>query len=359
MSSKNNIQRQNESIKRSSIMNENNEIKYYLLKDFKSQVSQFDFLSQKDGINTNFGILDDVVTLMNKNNKKIYYLKIIEKKNIINKSFQNVLNNIYKLNNSNNNLNIYDYIINLETQWENNEKLFLVFDAVKKYSVLDNLIKNNSDIITEENILVIYRHILESVNILHENQIYGCNFNLDSFIFDLESKTIKLTDLGFSQIFKSQKNINDNKLKNGLEFNEYTPPEIIDKMNDSFNTNIGVIKDYSYDIWKLGILFYKIASFGKSPFGDAKDEELKKSISDRNLSFPGLNKISPKIIQIIDKMLQRDPEKRYTIKKLLGLQLIQMSYRIPSLIIINYKNENKEINMEMVNKKKIKLKMLN
>ena len=356
MSSKNNIQRQNESIKRSSIMNENNEIKYYLLKDFKSQVSQFDFLSQKDGINTNFGILDDVVTLMNKNNKKIYYLKIIEKKNIINKSFQNVLNNIYKLNNSNNNLNIYDYIINLETQWENNEKLFLVFDAVKKYSVLDNLIKNNSDIITEENILVIYRHILESVNILHENQIYGCNFNLDSFIFDLESKTIKLTDLGFSQIFKSQKNINDNKLKNGLEFNEYTPPEIIDKMNDSFNTNIGVINDRYHDIWKLGILFYKIASFGKSPFGDAKDEELEKSISDRNLSFSGLNKISPKIIQIIDKMLQRDPEKRYTIKKLLGLQLFQMSYRIPSLIIINYKNENKEINMEMVNKEKNKIK---
>ena len=330
-----------------------NDIKYHLLKDFKTQVSQFDFLTQKEEVNKNFGILDDVITLMNKNNKKIYYLKIIEKKNIINISYQNILNNIYKLNN----LNIYDYIINLETQWENTDKLFLVFEAIKKYSLLDNLIKNNNDNITEENILVIYRHILEAVNILHENKIYGCNYNLDSFIYDIESKTIKLTDIGFSKIYKSQKNINDNKLKNGFEFNEYTPPELINKMNDSFDINIQEkMKNSSYDIWQLGILFYKIAAFGNSPFENAKDEELKQRILDRNIKYSNLNKISPRIVQIIDKMLQRIPTERYSIKQLLNLEYFKMSYRIPSLIIVNYRNENKPINMEMVNEEKKKIK---
>ena len=204
MSSKNNIQSQNEALKISPKKNETTEIKYHLLKDFKVQVSQFDFLTQKEEANKNLGILDDVITLMNKNNKKIYYLKIIDKKSIINKSYQNMLNNIYNLNNLNKNINIYDYIINLQTQWENNDNLFLVFEAIKKYASLNNLIINNADNITDENILVIFRHILESVNILHDNKIYGCNFNLDSFIYDMDSRTIKLTDLGFTNILKSK-----------------------------------------------------------------------------------------------------------------------------------------------------------
>ena len=353
MSSKNNIQSQNEALKISPKKNETTEIKYHLLKDFKVQVSQFDFLTQKEEANKNFGILDDIITLMNKNNKKIYYLKIIDKKNIINKSYQNILNNIYNLNNLNKNINIYDYIINLQTQWENNDNLFLVFEAIKKYASLNNLIINNADNITDENILVIFRHILESVNILHDNKIYGCNFNLDSFIYDMDSRTIKLTDLGFTNILKSK--LYDNKLNNGFEFNEYTPPELFDKIKDSSNIQEKIKNPYN-DIWQLGILFYKIATFGKSPFGDVKDEELKKKILNRNIVYSDMNKISPKIIQIIDKMLQIDPKERCTIRQLLNTEIFKISYRIPTLIIINYRNENKSINKEMINKEKEKVK---
>ena len=353
MSSKNNIQSQNEALKISPKKNETTEIKYHLLKDFKVQVSQFDFLTQKEEANKNFGILDDIITLMNKNNKKMYYLKMIDKKNIINKSYQNILNNIYNLNNLNKNINIYDYIINLQTQWENNDNLFLVFEAIKKYASLNNLIINNADNITDENILVIFRHILESVNILHDNKIYGCNFNLDSFIYDMDSRTIKLTDLGFTNILKSK--LYDNKLNNGFEFNEYTPPELFDKIKDSSNIQEKIKNPYN-DIWQLGILFYKIATFGKSPFGDVKDEELKKKILNRNIAYSDMNKISPKIIQIIDKMLQIDPKERCTIKQLLNTEIFKISYRIPTLIIINYRNENKSINKEMINKEKEKVK---
>ena len=359
MSSKNNKEVQNESIKRSPLFADN-DIKYNLLKDFKVQVTQSDFLTQKEDVHNNFGIFDNVISLMYKNNKKIYYLKIIEKKNLINKSYQNILNNIYKLNNLNRNINIYDYLINFETHWENNEKLFLIFDAIKKYSLLDNLIRNNNDNLTEENILIIFRQILESVNILHENNIYGNNFNLNTFIYDAESKTIKLTDLGFSKIFKSKKIINDNQLKNGFEFNEYTPPELINKMNDYQNINIiDRIKNSHYDVWQLGILFYKIATFGNSPYDNVKDEELKKNILDSNIIYSNMNKLPSRIIQIIDKMLQRIPTERYSIKQLLNLEYFKMSYKIPLLNIINYKNENKVVNMEMINKEKENLKDVN
>ena len=343
MSSKNNAQ-SSQKIKSNEYEN-----KCYLLKDFKTKVSQNDFLSNKEETNKNFGYLDEVTLLINKNNKKIYFAKIIEKKSIINE-YQNILNSIYKLNYSKKNINIYDYIINLETQWDDDEKIYLIFDGIKRYCLLDNLIKNNINGFTEENIALIFRQILESINILHENNIYGCNISLDSFIYDMESNTIKFTDLGFSKIFKSQKIINDNKLKNGFEFNEYIPPELINKMNDY--KDIKIQDKILFDVWKLGILFYKIASFGKSPYEDAKDEELKKRIINKNIIYSNLNSHSPRIIQIIDKMLQKIPKERYDIKELLNLEF----FKNVSNLKLTFKNENKVINMDIILKEKENLK---
>ena len=345
---------QNNMPKRISMFKEN-DIKYHLLKDFNTQVTSADFITQKDEENSikNFGIFDDIIPLMNKNNKKIYYLKIIDKKNIINKSYQDYLNNIYTLHNSNKNINIYDYIINLETQWENKDKLYLIFEGIKKYCSLDELIKNN---IKEEDILIIYRDILESINILHENNIFGINIDLNTIIYDIELKKIKLTDISFSKIFKLNNNIKNNKLKNGYEFNEYIPPEFINKMNDEQNINIQEkLKNEQYDIWQLGILFYKIATLGKSPYENVKDEELKEKILDNNYIYSNLNKCPPKIIQIIDKMLQRIPNERYNIKQLLNIEYIKKINNI-SLNIINNKNENTILNMNIINKEKDKLK---
>ena len=351
---KSNTQAKNDIPKKIPMFKEN-EIKYYLLKDFKSIVSLADFMTDKkdDTSIKNFGIFDDIIPLMYKNNKKMYYLKIIEKSNIINKSYQSYLNNVYALHSSNKNINIYDYMINLETQWENNDKLYLIFEGIKQYCSLDDLIKNN---ITEENILIIYKDILECINLLHENNIFGINIDLNSFIYDIEAKRIKLTDIGFSKIFKLENIIKKNKLKNGYEFNEYIPPEFINKMNDEQNINIQEkLKNEQYDIWQLGILFYKIATLGKSPYENVKDEELKEKILDNNYIYSNLNKCPPKIIQIIDKMLQRIPNERYNIKQLLNIEYIKKINNI-SLNIINNKNENPILNMNIINKEKDKLK---
>ena len=349
---KSNTQAKNDIPKKIPMFKEN-EIKYYLLKDFKSIVSLADFMTDKkdDTSIKNFGIFDDIIPLMYKNNKKMYYLKIIEKSNIINKSYQSYLNNVYALHSSNKNINIYDFMINLETQWENSDKLYLIFEGIKQYCSLDDLIKNN---ITEENILIIYKDILECINLLHENNIFGINIDLNSFIYDIEAKRIKLTDIGFSKIFKLENIFKKNKLKNGYEFNEYIPPEFLNKMDDEQNINIQEkLKNAQYDIWQLGILFYKIAALGKSPYENAKDEELKEKILDNKYIYSNLNKCPPIIIQIIDKMLQRIPIERYNIKQLLNLDCIKKIYN--SRLIIN-KNENKVLNMNMINREKDKLR---
>ena len=337
-----------------------NETPCHLLKDFKVPVNQTDFMKLKEEPSQNIGFFDDIMPLLYKNNKNIYYVKVIEKKNILNGQYKNILNQIYKLNNNklkNKNINIYDYILNLQTHWEDTERLFLVFSGIKRYSLLENLLKHNTENITEENIIQIYRQILQVVEILHENKIYGCNLFLDCFIYDKISKTIKFTDIGFSKFYKSNRIIYKNKLQNGFEFNDYFPPEFIAKMNDS-SSNIyeqEKLKNSYYDIWQLGILFYKIASFGESPFGDAQNENLKENIMNKNINYSKLDKYSSQISQIIDKMLQVVPISRYNIEQLLNLDIFKSFNKIP-LIMINTKNEEKPITWDMVNKEKNKNK---
>ena len=332
----------------------NNEIPLYLQKDFKVPVSINDFKGKKDTKLKNLGFFDDILTLLYKKNQTSYYVKIIEKKNIINNSYQNILNINYKISNNESNSHFDDYTINLETQWEDNERLFLVFEGIKRYMLLEKLIKKNADNITEKNLIIIYRQILESVSFLHNNNLFGCLLHLNSFIYDKLTQTIKLTDIGFSKIFLSSKEVFDNELQNGFKFNEYTPPEIFASMGASYNIkDIDSLKTAEYDIWQLGILFYKIATFGESPYNDAKNENLKDNILLKNINYSKLNKYSSQIVQIIDKMLQIVPANRYSIEQLLSLT--QFNDKIPLLNITSNQKDDISITMKMVNEKKEKI----
>ena len=325
-----------------------NESPLNLQKEFKVQVSLSDFIGRKDTELKTLGFFNDILTLLYKANQTSYYIKIIDKKNIINNSFISILNINYSLQ-------IYDYMLNLETHWEDNERLYLVFEGIKRYTTLENLIKRHANDITEDHLLIIFRQILESIRYLHKNHIYGCCLYLSSFIYDKITQTIKLTDIGFSKVFLSSNNLDDNELQNGFTFNEYTPPEVFEKMGTTFNiTEIDKLKNEFYDIWQLGILFFKIATFGESPFEDAKNENLRDCIRNKNINYSKLNKYTSLIAQIIDKMLQIMPEYRYNVDALIALIHFKDN-KIPLLYFHSNKNEDDAISLSMVNEEKKKI----
>jgi serine/threonine protein kinase len=325
-----------------------NESPLNLQKEFKVQVSLSDFIGRKDTEPKTLGFFNDILTLLYKANQTSYYIKIIDKKNIINNSFISILNINYSLQ-------IYDYMLNLETHWEDNERLYLVFEGIKRYTTLENLIKRHANDITEDHLLIIFRQILESIRYLHKNHIYGCCLYLSSFIYDKITQTIKLTDIGFSKVFLSSNSLDDNELQNGFTFNEYTPPEVFEKMGTTFKiTEIDKLKNEFYDIWQLGILFFKIATFGESPFEDAKNENLRDCIRNKNINYSKLNKYTSLIAQIIDKMLQIMPEYRYNVDALIALIHFKDN-KIPLLYFHSNKNEDDAISLSMVNEEKKKI----
>jgi len=325
------------------------------LQSFKVQVNIKDFIGSPNIEPKNLGFFDDVQTLLYKENKNAFYIKTINKKNIIDKNYQRILNINYDIFNSKG--HIGKYTLNLETQCEDNENLFLVFEGIKRYTSLEKYLKKHSSNITEENLIIIFRQIIESANFLHNNNIYGCQLYLSSYIYDILTETIKLTDTGFSKIFDSSKNIYDHELQNGFKFNEYTPPEVFTKLGDSVSkSEVEKIQNASFDIWQMGILFFKIAVNGESPYDNAKNESLKECIINKNINYTKLDKYNSQIAQIIDKMLQKDPEKRYNINQLLSL-LQSEDNTIPLLNIQVPNKKESVITMNMVQKEENNPKM--
>ena len=267
-----------------------------------------------------------------KNKKELYFLKPLDKDFLLKTiNLPTILENIYKCNN--------EYSIELITHLEDEKNIYFIFNYLEKYSTLLDFIKNKN--FNEETLLIIYKQILLSINNLHKNKIYGCNLHLSSFIFDEINKKIKFTDNGFSKMLKKNKR-NSYKYKN-IEFTEYTPSEYLISMKNN-NDNNNIINE-KYDMWQIGILFYKIATKNEiSPYPQCKNvEEFYNKVLKCNINLNYLKNYSSDILQIISKLLNKNPNERYSIDHLLKLE----PFDIKSLIIEDNSNNN-SINKNLI-----------
>ena len=78
---------------------------------------------------------------------------------------------------------------------------------------------------------------------------------------------------------------------------DYISPEIV----------TGKSYSYSVDWWSLGVLSYEMIT-GQSPFSGEDEEELFNSICNSRVPFPSF--VTPSTADYLDRLLERDPEKR-------------------------------------------------
>ena len=238
------------------------------------------------------GAFGKVIHVKEKNSNKDISVKIIDKRkadqNLINKMKEEI-SIIKKLEHE----NIVKFYGHIETSTQ-----LLIKMEYLKYGTLSQWMKKHKKI-TEEEASIIIKKVLSAIDYLHSNQICHRDIKPENIMLSKENdlNSIKIIDFGLSaQNFDSLYN------SDYCGTFIYMAPEQIER------------KSYylSVDIWSIGILMYMLLNKGEHPFyhnGDTKEEFINNLKSIKKLKCK--NKISYMGLNLLKKLLEPDPLKRY------------------------------------------------
>ena len=253
------------------------------------------------------GPLGSVYKAKNVYLKNIVAIKIIKKSKDSNDDELNIKEqiNILKKLSHPNIVKIYEFYIT-----DNNYQLITEYCKKEFFKYIKRSF-------TEKQLAVIFYQILSGLSYLHEQKIIHRNIKLKNIMIlekeeDIISKEeyywIKIVDFHTAEIFKrNQKIINKN-------FNSY------------FSSPEGLKNNYleKSDIWSVGIILH-IALTGKVPFDGKTDEEINYKIANipyNNLD-PRLLAHSSEVKDLLEKLLEKDINKRFTANEALNHEWFQ------------------------------------
>lgn len=146
----------------------------------------------------------------------------------------------------------------------------------------------------EKEIQTIFGQLVIAIDFLHKHQIIHRDLKCENIMID-KYKNIRLIDLSFS--------CNNHKNHSTLCGSPaYIAPEIISHQNYG----------NSVDIWSMGIILYAL-TYGKLPFENQNYSILFHLITSANPTFAYNDKISSNLVDLIQKILVKDPNQRISI----------------------------------------------
>lgn len=204
-------------------------------------------------------------------------------------------------------------IVKLLDSFQEGTKQILVLEYGK--DLFNHIMENGR--FTEKDAKKHFRPIFEAVQYLHKNKIIHRDIKLENIILT-EKQELKLIDFDLAYQNKSEDSINNNNnnnqnKKNNIPLNpcgtfQYAAPEILKCIN----------YDKEIDIWALGVTLYA-AVIGMFPF---ESEDLYTYTYEALTQNPDFElddiKISNDFIDLINKMLEKNPMKRLTINECLN-----------------------------------------
>ena len=193
----------------------------------------------------------------------------------------------------------HENIIKLYNVHEDKDTIYIIMEYAE-YGNLFELIKKEKNGFSEYKAFEYFIQVVNAVYYLHNNNIIHRDIKPENILIGDNNK-IKLCDFGWAK---------ELTLENRSTFCgtvEYMAPEIVENEN----------YDYGVDIWSLGILLYELL-YGHSPFKANNTKNVILNIKSHELTYDDKNKnISNSCKDLIKKLLNNNPQKRYKIKDIL------------------------------------------
>ena len=189
---------------------------------------------------------------------------------------------------------------------------------LNKYLKEGNKGKDNDNYYSDKEILKFFRDIISALYYLHSNGIIHHDIKPNNILLD-KNNNCKITDFNISSILNNKDD--DNIGKKVRSTDHFRPPEAC-KLNEKDVEEKEDIKDLQgkpIDIWALGITLY-ILAYKKFPFESENNNifELYEKINKSKIEFPDFPKRCGRIKCLIEKCLEKNPEKRITAERLVA-----------------------------------------
>ena len=200
----------------------------------------------------------------------------------------------------------------------------LIMEYVPGTTLLDTIAQKRN---TEKYLLFLKSAIqtAEALEYIHRKKIIHKNITSEHILFDSVSKDIKLINFSKASVL-SKENTSDTILDSETTNFEYISPEQTGRMNRSL--------DNRSDLYSLGVSFYEILS-GVKPFKGKDALEIIyghlairpvpiTDIIQETFSTSKNKTVLAKISQIINKLMEKEPENRYATAEALKFDLEQI-----------------------------------
>ena len=256
--------------------------------------------------------------------KKLFAQKVIDKRKLM--MSYGKLDIIYNEINIHSKLD-HENIIKLYNFNEDNENINIIMEYAPNGNLYDLIMKEKNGF-DEYKAFEYFIQVVNAVYYLHTNNIIHRDIKPENILIGADNK-IKLCDFGWAK---------ELTLENRSTFCgtvEYMAPEIVGSEN----------YDYGVDIWSLGILLYELL-YGHSPFKANNTKNVILNIKSHEITYDD-NKnstVSKSCKDLIQKILNNNPQKRYKIKDILEHPFVK-KYSEKYVFSLK-KNTSKKINNE-------------
>ncbi len=153
-----------------------------------------------------------------------------------------------------------------------------------------------SELKEENKLKEILKQLCSVLYYLHQSNYIYYDLKPENILVsvNINSTQIKLIDLGLAEYLPNQ---NEHVIKGTAQ---YIAPELLKKEPH----------DFRVDLYSFGILLYEII-YGHLPFDDSDELKIYKAQVEEKFNFPESSRFSSNLIEIVKKLLEKDPEKRY------------------------------------------------
>ena len=181
---------------------------------------------------------------------------------------------------------------------------FVIKKTLQTYCIMEyleggellNFLQNNTKL-DEIQAREIFKQIISAIDYCHKHKIIHRDLKLENILrVNNDSLEIKIVDFGIAGLFSGRKS----EVTKAGSIN-YLAPEIVSRKNLSASPAL--------DIWAIGCILYSLL-VGNLPFYDPSEKIVSKKIIETEVDFPKNSKLSPEVMDLIKKMLNKNPEKR-------------------------------------------------